>query len=133
MRFVALLATCIVGLSHAQVFKPYPTAHVTGAQWQAYLDEVKAKHGATMREPPGLRIIFQDEPNASTYVFTQPGNNAHPAWTTRKLEMREGGIYLGRIGYFAGDEASFAKWYREYVALDEQFKAHMAEKNRGKR
>src|SRR5262249_35000217 len=118
MLRIAVAAFLTLGAcAAAQEFKPYPQARVTEVQWQTYFDEVQTKLAATREEPPGQGIVvFQDQPNARTYVFTLPGHKAHPAWTTRQLELRGSDVFLGRIGYFAGDEPSFAEWYRSFVS-----------------
>lgn len=80
------------------------------AQWEAYFDEVKRKHAAVMQDVEAAKLlVFEDGATKTIYSFTKPGHPAHPAWITRKVEQRGDSIVVNQIGYFAGDEPSFAQ------------------------
>lgn len=105
----------------AQEFKPYPRADISKRQWQTYFDEVVAKHGNTAQKQNDEKlVIYADALSNTSYVFTQDGHPAHPAWITRQLQQRAGNVNIGQIGYFAGDEAAFAALYRSFSAQNEQ-------------
>ncbi len=107
----------------AQEFKPFPRANITVAQWQAYFDEVKAKHGANVQDIEDQKLlIYTDTATTTLYAFTKPGHPAHPAWVTRRPEQRNDSIFIAQIGYFAGEEAPFAQLFRAYAALNERMR-----------
>jgi hypothetical protein len=102
-------------------FKPYPTARITQAQWQGYLDGIKAAHGASAQEFREQRlVVFQDNATVTSYAFTLPGHAAHPAWVARRVTGFGGDVKLDTIGYFAGEEAAFAELFRQYQALNQR-------------
>lgn len=110
----------------AQEFKPYPRADISKRQWQTYFDEVVAKHGNTAQKQNDEKLVmYADALSNTSYVFTQDGHPAHPAWITRQLQQRAGNVNIGQIGYFAGDEASFAALFRSFSALNEQVSRDM--------
>lgn len=107
--------------SHAAIaFKPHPTANISEPQWAAYFTLVKAAHGKSMQRFPDLHLLVFEDGAGAFYAFTQPGHPAHPAWITRKLVEKGGGLSMDQIGYFAGDEASFAKLYQQYQVLTQK-------------
>ena len=122
--YIAALTTLLLGSgAQAQEFKPYPRANITEAQWQAYFDEVREKHGATVQDIEDQKLlVYTDAATSTIYGFTKPGHPAHPAWIARKLEQRGDSLQVGQIGYFAGAEPPFAKLFREYIALNEKMK-----------
>lgn len=110
----------------AQEFKPYPRADISKRQWQTYFDEVVAKHGHTAEKKNDEKLVmYTDALSNTSYVFTQDGHPAHPAWITRQPQQRAGNVYIGQIGYFAGDETSFAALFRSFSALNEQVSRDM--------
>ncbi|MFM9879571.1 MAG: DUF4019 domain-containing protein [Burkholderiaceae bacterium] len=124
-----LLALCLVPTltlnTAAQEFKPYPEANITEAQWQSYFDEVRKKHGSTVQDLENQKLLVYTDTDRATftvYAFTKPGHSAHPAWIARKPEQRGDSIFIGQIGYFVGAEESFAKLFREYLALNDKMK-----------
>ncbi|HEY0956588.1 MAG TPA: hypothetical protein VGE36_17670 [Roseateles sp.] len=120
---VALTASFLGTGACAQEFKPYPRAHITEDQWQAYFDEVRVKHGATVQDIEDQKLlVYTDKATTTIYGFTKPGHPAHPAWIARKPEQRGDSLFIGQIGYFAGAEPPFAKLFREYLALNEKMK-----------
>jgi len=119
----ALAAFLFASGAYAQEFKPHPRANITEAQWLAYFDEVREKHGATVQDIEDQKLlVYTDKATTTIYGFTKPGHPAHPAWIARKPEQRGDSLFIGQIGYFAGAEPPFAKLFREYLALNEKMK-----------
>lgn len=107
----------------AQEYKPWPRAQITSDQWQSYFDQVQINFGATERKFPEEHLaIFENTTQYITWVFTTPGHSAHPAWVTRQAVQDGKGVSIRQIGYFAGDEAAFAKMFRGYLALNDQMR-----------
>lgn len=103
----------------AQQFNPYPQPHVTRHQWQTYFDEVRAKHASGRQEfPVDNLVIFEDNASHTSYAFTTPAHPAHPAWITRQASEDARGVRIRQIGYFAGDEAPFAKLFKQFEELN---------------
>jgi hypothetical protein len=132
MRAIAILTAALISASvSAQEYKPYPRAQITEAQWQAYFDEVAAKHGATRREFPAEHLmVFEDTKNYMSYAFTQPGHPAHPAWVTRHVVQDAVGVNVRQIGYFAGEEVPFAKLFRAYQELNARMREDFQRRSR---
>lgn len=132
MKKVILLLTVIAFSSASfdaapQEFKPYPRANISPAQWQTYFDEVRHKHGASVQDIEAQRLlVYIDSVTGTIYGFTKPGHPAHPAWVSRKPEQRGDSIFMAQIGYFAGEEAPFAKLFREYQELNERMNEELA-------
>jgi hypothetical protein len=124
MRNLLLALIFLVATSaEAQQFKPFPRANITVAQWRAYYEEVSAKHSANVQNVDAEKLIVFHDPESKTfYAFTQPGHLAHPAWIARKLETRNDQLFIGQIGYFAGDEPQFAQLFKAYLALNERLR-----------
>jgi hypothetical protein len=128
-RTATLVALLFAAVAQAQEFKPYPRANITEAQWQAYFDEVRSKHGATVQDIDDQKLlVYTDKATTTIYGFTKPGHPAHPAWIARKPEQRGDSIFIGQIGYFAGAEPPFAKLFRDYLALNEKMKEDIKRK-----
>ena len=126
MRIMSsLIAAALLLVTSAALaieFKPFPTARVTDGQWKAYYEQVKAAHGASMRDVRDQHLVtFQDNTNLIMYAFTQPGHPAHPAWIARRfVQDAQGARNLEQVGYFAGQEAPFAALFKQYQALNQQ-------------
>jgi hypothetical protein len=119
MRIITFLlaAILLVGASGANAieYKPYPSAAISVRQWQDYFNQVKAAFGSSMQELSEHQLVlFKDEATATTYAFTKPGHPAHPAWITRRIEHEGSQFYIAQIGYFAGQEAPFARLFEQY-------------------
>jgi hypothetical protein len=119
MRILTLLlaASLVVVASgaHAIEFKPYPSAAVSASQWEDYFSKVKASFGASRQELSEHQLIlFKDNATATTYAFTKPGHPAHPAWVTRRIVQEGSRMYVDQVGYFAGQEAPFARLFQQY-------------------
>ncbi len=117
------LALLLVTPAGAQQFKPFPRANITKAQWQTYYDEVSRKHSANVQIVEAEKLMIFTDPESKTfYAFTQPEHSAYPAVITRKLEIRNGNLFVGQIGYFAGDEPQFARLFKAYLDLNEKLR-----------
>ena len=115
---VGVLTLLISGsIARAIEYKPYATPRVTEEQWTAYFQEVKAAHGTSIQEIRDQHLVVFHGGGVS-YAFTQPGHPAHPAWITRRIVEKEGGLHIEQIGYFAGSEEPFAKLFADYQALN---------------
>jgi hypothetical protein len=122
----AIVALLVSSPAAAQSYKPFPEARVTDVQWQAYYEEVSTKLGASRKEEPGQGlVVFSNRETGTFYAFTLPGNPAHPAWVTRQVFEAGGSINIQQIGYFAGDEAAFAKLFRAYQQLNDKIRQEM--------
>ena len=127
----ALLATLAFAV-YAQEFKPYPAAHITVQQWQAYFDEASTKYASARREFPGEHlVVFEAADSNTTYAFTQVGHPAHPAWVTRQPVQDNAGVQIRQIGYFAGEETPFAQMFRQYQDLNAQIREDFKRKSTG--
>ena len=116
-----VLTALVAGQVAAQEYMPYPGARITSAQWQQYFYEVSSKHAASRREFPAEHlVVFEDRATYTAYAFTQPGHAAHPSWITRHVIRDNVGVKVRQIGYFAGDEESFAKLFKAYQQLNAQ-------------
>ena len=132
MRLIALTLALFVAASvPAQEYKPYPRARITPEQWQQYFEEVSSKHASSRREfPAEYLVVFENTLEYTTYAFTQPGHAAHPAWITRHVIQDNVGVNVRQIGYFAGEEAPFAKLFREYQELNAKMREDFQRKSR---
>ena len=123
----AIFTVLISSSLHAATWKPYPEAQITTEQWQEYFDSVVAEFGDTRDEIAEARLIlFTDELTSTFYAFTADDHPAHPAWITRRLVEQDGAISIEQIGFFAGDEQSFADLFDDYIALSDQVQQEMA-------
>lgn len=113
-----LLAIFLSCASSAQDYMPYPTADISIEQWQQYFVLVKSAYGDSAREfPKEHLVVFRDKKNRIFYSFTTLGHPAHSAWITRQVEEKNGHVSTNQIGYFAGNEAEFAKLFSSYQEL----------------
>lgn len=119
---LVLLATLFLPFAlNAQEYKPYPEAQISQEQWSAYFNEVSQKHKATRSEVLSEQLVtFEDRSTSTMYAFTLTAHPAHPAWVTRQVYEEGGMVKIRQIGYFVGNEASFAKLFRAYKALNDR-------------
>jgi hypothetical protein len=117
VRGAAILA-CAVTLAHGQEFRPHPAARINAAQWQAYFDQVKSKHGRSEQQfAQEHLVLYNDAGSLMSWVFTTPGHPAHPAWVTRQPVTDGNNVKIRQIGFYAGDEAAFRKLFATYLLL----------------
>ena len=109
----------------ATEFKPYPEAHITVQEWEAYFEEVsKAFPSSVQDHPQQYLIVFSNDKERMSYAFTKPGHPAHPAWITRQVVEAGGTIDMVQIGYFAGEEEPFSVLFQQYQQLNNQIRAN---------
>jgi len=117
-RGVAILACAAWAAAGAQEFRPHEQARITQAQWQAYYDDVRARHGGTEQKfAQEHLVLFNDAKSLMSWAFTLPGHPAHPAWVTRQPVTDGDNVKIRQIGFYAGDEQAFRKLFATYVAL----------------
>lgn len=120
-HIVFAISVLLISSASAQEYMPFPRAHITEDQWNTYFAEVKKMHGASRRDFPAEHLAVYEDRNAGMFwAFTTPGHAAHPAWVTRRVTEQGGELSTSQIGYFAGDEAAFAKLFNAYLALTEK-------------
>jgi hypothetical protein len=130
MRALRILAVMALSFhtAPAWVAEPaprFPTSKITTEQWKQYLSEISSMPGIERRES-SRQITLTDARTMTIYAFTQEANAAHPGVVVRALVTGPAGTDVRRIGYFAGDQAAFAKWWTEFDALDAQIRRDMA-------
>jgi hypothetical protein len=103
----------------------FPTSKITVEQWKEYLSEIAKMPGIERRES-ARQITLTNAKTMTIYAFTQEANPAHPGVVVRVLVVGPAGADVRRIGYFAGDQAAFTKWWTEFDALDAQIRRDMA-------
>jgi hypothetical protein len=117
-RGIAILACAATLTAAAQEFRPHAQARITAAQWQAYYDEVRGRHGRTeQRFEKEHLVLFNDAKSLMSWAFTMPGHPAHPAWVTRQPVTDGNHVKIRQIGFYAGDEQAFRRLFATYVAL----------------
>jgi hypothetical protein len=68
-----LLVVFLCGPLMAAVYKPYPDAAISVAQWQAYFDIIQEEFGSTREEIPDADlVVFHDEISLTQYATRQP-------------------------------------------------------------
>jgi hypothetical protein len=118
VRGMAAIVSCAALAAHAQAFRPHPQAHITAAQWQAYFDEVRAKHGGTEQQfAKEHLVLYNDKVSLMTWAFTTPGHPAHPAWVTRQPVTDGNRVKIRQIGFYAGDAEAFRKLFATYLVM----------------
>ena len=112
------IVSCALLTAHAQQFRPHEQAHITVAQWQAYFEEVRSKHGATEQQfEKEHLVLYNDKASLMSWAFTTPGHPAHPAWVTRQPVTDGNIVKIRQIGFYAGNEAEFRKLFATYLVL----------------
>jgi hypothetical protein len=113
--------------ANAQAFKPYATTKVTQAQWSEYYDQVKLRHGPSVREleQDKLQMFFNLETQV-VYTFTKAGHPAHPAWVSRLLVASGDKYALSLNGFYAGSEVEYKKLYANIELNSNRLKAALS-------
>jgi hypothetical protein len=124
--FVAAILAVFACIGAAQEFKPHPHARISREEWQAYYDNVRARHNATERAFPNEHLVLYDDAlTKMSWAFTLPGHPAHPAWITRQPVQDLGQVKIRQIGFYAGDEAEFTKLFKTYLAMTDLMRRQM--------
>ena len=122
-----LLFCSLVG---ALDLKPHAEAKISLEQWNAYHSEVERNYGNTRTSHPSHNLeTFKIPDKKANIAFTTEGHEAHPSWVTRYVTEKNGSINLSQIGYFAGEEAPFAKLFNQYEQLNKRVREEMARKS----
>jgi hypothetical protein len=126
---VLLLILPLLGIAQpaqSPVQPRFPQAQISMDQWQSYLDEVKAIPGVACAEAASHQYKCNSAAQQTMWVFTVKGHPAHPAVTRGVMVVRQATqadqattVGIDRSGYFAGKEAAFRSWMREFDALDQ--------------
>jgi hypothetical protein len=117
----------LTSAANAQAFKPFATSKVTQAQWTEYYEQVKLRHGPSVRESEQdkLQMFFNLETQV-VYTFTKPGHPAHPAWVSRLLVAAGDKYALSLNGFYAGSEAEYKKLYANIELNSNRLKAALS-------
>jgi hypothetical protein len=111
---ILLLASSVAYGGDEPLYKPFPEAKITEAQWEGYHRMVVDAYGASLRQFPEEHLEVLHSPDqVMHFAFTTPGHPAHPAWITRSA--KDGSV--DQIGYFAGSEPPFSELFQAYLAL----------------
>lgn len=102
----------------------FPTDRITPQQWQTYLNETLAKPNVRAHEEAG-QIIVEVPQETAIYVFTTTVHPAHPAVVIRRVVEINNQIFLDRKGHYAGEQAAYEAWWRQFDALDNQTRQHI--------
>jgi hypothetical protein len=89
----------------------FPNEHINLADWQAYLDEVKAIPDVHCDVTRKSELYCLSDSRTSAWVFTTEGHPAYPAVVTGALATY-GQVAAGILfrGYYAGSESAFRAW-----------------------
>jgi hypothetical protein len=97
----------------------FPQPRITTEEWQDYFSQVKALPGARVFERSAPDQVIVQLPKSVVYVFTAPAHPAHPAVVRRQVVVDvKGDVRFARVGHFAGDEAAFVAWQRQFEELE---------------
>ena len=119
MKNIIATAILLFGVTAAlagepPVYKPFPEARISSAQWESYRQQVYEAYGASLRQFPDEHLEVLHSPDTVMhFAFTTAGHPAHPAWITRSAQTGT----VNQIGYFAGNEEPFAKLFQAYLEL----------------
>jgi hypothetical protein len=120
---IAVLATASAPL-FAQAGDPprFPQPRITVEEWQTYFDEARAMPDAQILESAAPdQVIVQVLKRSLVIVFTAPTHPAYPAVVRRQVVAdAKGDVRFARTGHFAGEEAAFSKWWKQFDELDRQ-------------
>ncbi|HAW92881.1 MULTISPECIES: hypothetical protein [unclassified Arsukibacterium] len=126
--FLAFLSISF-GINAVEI-EPFPQARITVEQWQKYFGKVSNEFGDTKKiyEEQNL-VVFSNDQLRANIAFTTENHAAHPAWVTRYVTQNNDSVNIAQIGYFAGEEAPFAKLFNEYAKLNDRVKERLKLEN----
>jgi hypothetical protein len=111
-------------ITHSQGIPEYPKPQITVAQWQAYLDAVKAAHGVKCEQADPAHLACELRapaeninvrvPVITLWLFTTGQNPAHPALVERRGFLGPKGFESRNKGHYAGTKSSFDRWYSDF-------------------
>jgi hypothetical protein len=107
---ILILGFAVTSSALADPPAKFPDEHISLADWQAYLDEVKSIPDVRCENTQRHELYCVSDSRTSIWVFTEKENPAHPAVATRVLVIypRSDGILFR--AYYAGNEPAFRAW-----------------------
>jgi hypothetical protein len=93
-------------------FAAAPPAVAERMTFDDYWKEAHQKPGVVIKEYPKATVVT-DEENQTVYLFTKPGNPAHPGVMVRKLINDTHGAYFDTEGHSDGPDSAqpaFKAW-----------------------
>jgi hypothetical protein len=120
---VAVLASITAAAAEVP-FKPYEKPRISQEQWTKYRDMVRKEFGSTAQEQKEDKVVmYFDDTTRTQYIFTSPGNPAHPGAIARRIVRNaSGAVSIEQVGYFTGTEKEFAAWFAPYQRQNEQMR-----------
>ncbi len=114
----------------AQEFQPYPSPKITVEQWSRYLATVREalEPSAQIYKDKNI-VVFSNSNTRTFYIFTTKRHPAHPAWITRQIVEENGQVNVRQIGFFAGPQEPFDRFFREYLERAEKLKEEIELRN----
>lgn len=132
LRKILFVFLLLSNLAWAGAIDPYAHGKVTPAQWQTYYKQVSTDSAAVQHAIPDEKLVtFSNDQAGRQYVFTQPGNPAHPAALAREIDVQDAKVSVKEVGYFAGDEAEFNKLFSAFSEHNRRFVADANQQQAG--
>ena len=103
MRAAAIASVCVALCS---------SAFAAELTFNDYWNQATHAPGAVTKEYPHATVIT-DEKNFTVYIFTKPGDPAHPGVIVRKLVNGPNGAYFDTLGHSDGPDSAqpaFKAW-----------------------
>lgn len=88
----------------------FPDEHISLADWQAYVHEVKSIPGVQCENTRQHELYCLSDSLTSIWVFTEKDNPAYPAVATGVLVVGPHADGFLLRAYYAGSEAAFRAW-----------------------
>ena len=124
IRAIILLTLTFSTQVLATEFKPYPVAKISVEQWTAYYEKVDKAFADSFQDYPQQKlIVYSNDKERISYVFTKDTHPAHPAWIAHQIVVSDDTVDMLQIGYFAGKEEPFARLFRRYQKLRDKVTA----------
>ena len=118
---VALLLVCSAR-ADGPLTPRFPTGHVSAADLQAFLAEVKVIPDTRCAPGPLHQLICDSSTQRTMWVFTLEGHPALPAVSRGVMVITPtaSGTSVGidRSGHYAGDKDAYLHWMQEFAELD---------------
>jgi hypothetical protein len=122
---LCLFASLVLGgTAGAQEFQPYEKPRISETEWQTYFIMVQSAHRDSEERIDEQHLLsFVDEERGIQWAFTTLGHPAHPGWIARRLVGEGSQQRIQQVGYYAGSEQDFARWFRSVLDLTRQREA----------
>jgi hypothetical protein len=106
-----ILGLAVTGTALAADPPPrFPNEHISLADWQAYLDEVKLIPDVHCEKSRRSELYCVSDSLTSIWVFTETDHPAHPAVSTVVLAVYTHSDGMLFRAYYAGNESAFRAW-----------------------